>query len=128
MSDTNAFMVAMGERVRRRRIELGLTQDELSQKMGYQHKTSISRIEKGLNEIPQSKMQAFADALQTTIGYLMGWTEDIDKRIGLTIEERQIIAYYRSLNRVGKDVIYKTLEGLATSGAYREDTSASRIG
>ena len=43
--------------------------------MGYKDKSSISKIENGKADIPQSKIAAFADALQTTPAYLMGWEE-----------------------------------------------------
>ena len=61
--------------LRRRRTELGLTVEELAHKMGYKDKSSISKIENGKADIPQSKIAAFADALQTTPAYLMGWEE-----------------------------------------------------
>ena len=57
------------------RTELGLTVEELAHKMGYKDKSSISKIENGKADIPQSKIAAFADALQTTPAYLMGWEE-----------------------------------------------------
>ena len=43
--------------------------------MGYKDKSSISKIANGKADIPQSKIAAFADALQTTPAYLMGWEE-----------------------------------------------------
>ena len=43
--------------------------------MGYKDKSSISKIENGKADIPQSKIAAFADALETTPAYLMGWEE-----------------------------------------------------
>ena len=73
MYDKQKFMTEMGIRVRNQRERINLSQEELALKLGYKGKSSISRIESGLNEIPQSKMQSFADALDTTIPYLMGW-------------------------------------------------------
>lgn len=122
MSDTNTFVKEMGARVRKRRLEIGLTQEELAQRANYAHKTSISKIEQGKSEIPQDKMQDFANALNTTIAYLMGWTQDIDNRTGLSVEERQLISYYRSLNGAGKVAMMSMVQGLVDSGAYSEDT------
>lgn len=67
------FMKEQGKRVKNQRESIGISQEQLALKLGYKNKASISRIEAGQNEIPQSKMQAFADALETTIAYLMGW-------------------------------------------------------
>lgn len=52
-----------------------MTVEELAHKMGYKDKSSISKIENGKADIPQSKIAAFADALETTPAYLMGWEE-----------------------------------------------------
>lgn len=66
----------IGVRIRERREALGLTQEELASRMGYKDKSSIHRIEAGRADIPQSKVYAFAKALDTTPGYLMGWRDD----------------------------------------------------
>ena len=68
-------MATLYDRIKSRRTELGLTVEELAHKMGYKDKSSISKIENGKADIPQSKIAAFADALQTTTAYLMGWEE-----------------------------------------------------
>lgn len=60
------------ERIKNRREELGLTTEELAQRMGYKTRSSITKIETGKADIPQSKVKAFARALQTTTAYLMG--------------------------------------------------------
>lgn len=60
------------ERIKSRREELGLTTEELAQRMGYKTRSSITKIETGKADIPQSKVKAFARALQTTTAYLMG--------------------------------------------------------
>lgn len=60
------------ERIRQRRKELNLTQEELAQKLGYKDRSAISRIESGANNLTQSKIYAFANALSTTTAWLMG--------------------------------------------------------
>lgn len=66
------WLEQFGLRIKNRRKELGLTQEELGKKVGYTSRTSINKIELGLIDPPQSKIIAFAEALDTTIGYLMG--------------------------------------------------------
>lgn len=65
-----------GERIRRRREELGMTQAELAKKIGYSSYSTIAKIESGDNNLKQSKIKAFADALETTPAYIMGWDEE----------------------------------------------------
>lgn len=65
-------MSSIYERIKQRRNELGLTVEELANKMGYKDKSSISKIENGKADIPTSKVVAFARALETTTAYLLG--------------------------------------------------------
>ena len=66
-------------RIRIRREELGLSQEELAARMSYKSKSSINKIEMGVNDIPQSKVLAFAKALETTTAYLMGVDESKER-------------------------------------------------
>ena len=65
-------MSELSTRLRLRREELGLSQEQLAQRMGYRSKSSITKLEKGINDIPQSKLEELADALETTPAYLLG--------------------------------------------------------
>lgn len=68
-------MSTIGEKILSARKQLGWTQEELAKKMGYKSKSTINKIEMGINDIPQSKIVLFAKVLGTTPAYLMGWTE-----------------------------------------------------
>lgn len=69
-------MSTIGRNISKRRKELGITQEELAERMGYKSKSSINKIEMGVNDLPQRKIAAFADALNTSPAALMGWTEE----------------------------------------------------
>lgn len=69
-------MPSIGENICRRRVELGMTQEELAEKLGYKSKSSINKIELGVNDLPQRKIVLFAKALHTTPAALMGWDQD----------------------------------------------------
>ena len=69
-------MKTLGERIKERRKDLGLSQAELAEELGYTDRSTIAKIEKGINDIAQSRITAFAEALRTTPAYLMGWTDD----------------------------------------------------
>jgi transcriptional regulator with XRE-family HTH domain len=64
----------VGERIKQRRLELGLSQDELAKKVGYKSRSSINKIELS-RDLPLKKVELMAKALDTTPGYLMGWIE-----------------------------------------------------
>lgn len=63
------------DRIKLRREELGMSQQELAYKLGYKSRSTINKIELGLRDINQSKISEFAIALSTTPAYLMGWEE-----------------------------------------------------
>ena len=48
-------MSILSVRIRQRREELGMSQEELAARMGYRSKSSITKIEKGINDIPRTK-------------------------------------------------------------------------
>ncbi|CAM3111761.1 helix-turn-helix transcriptional regulator [Streptobacillus ratti] len=52
---------------------MGLTQEELAQKIDYKTKGSIARIENGERDLPIDKLKLLAKALNTTPEYLVGW-------------------------------------------------------
>lgn len=68
-------MPDIGKRIKEKRELLGMTQEELAQKLGYRNKSSIAKIETGTNDIVQSKVVEFAKVLNTTVAFLMGWDE-----------------------------------------------------
>ena len=67
--------MTIGDRIRTRREELGLTQKELAERLGYKTKSSITKIEAGDNNLPITKVAKIAKALEVTESYLMGWED-----------------------------------------------------
>lgn len=84
----------IGEKIRHRRIELGWSQQQLADKMGYTSKSTIARIEKGSNDVAQRNIAKFADVLNVSIAYLMDWEEDTDNTVNdpLFVEFESLIA------------------------------------
>ena len=68
----------LANRVRQRREELGLSQEQLALRMGYSSRTSINKIENG-RPCSQKIISRLAEALNVSIPYLMGWEEKIDE-------------------------------------------------
>ena len=66
----------IGEKIKKLREKLGYTQEQLAELMGYKSKSTINKIEAGINDITQSKVIEFAKILKTTPAYLMGWDDN----------------------------------------------------
>lgn len=90
----------IGKNIRRRRVELGLSQEELAARCGFKSKSSINKMEAGVQGLPQSKIVAVAKALETTPGYIMGWegVEENQQPEYYTDEATAKIAYEIALN------------------------------
>lgn len=65
-------MSELSTRIRLRREALGISQEELARRMGYRSKSSITKLEKGINDLPQAKLEELAQALETSPAYLLG--------------------------------------------------------
>lgn len=69
-------MLKLYENIKKRRMELNMSQQELAERVGYRGKSMISQVESGLIDLPQSMILKFAAALNCSASDLMGWNED----------------------------------------------------
>ena len=67
---------SMGLKIKSLREEKKLSQSELATLVGYKDKTAIAKVEAGKVDLPQSKISAFAKALNTTTSYL--FSDEVD--------------------------------------------------
>ncbi|MDE8304345.1 helix-turn-helix transcriptional regulator [Erysipelothrix rhusiopathiae] len=65
----------LGQRLKARRKELRISQQELAVAVGYTSRSTIAKIEAGVIDLPQSKIYDIAEALETTPTYLLGLEE-----------------------------------------------------
>ena len=91
--------------IKKRREELGLSQEELAAKLGYKSRSSINKIELGLSDIPFSKIPLFAKALEIEPEILMGWEKNkkqeesnIDMNTVINGDEFVMIPLYSSIS------------------------------
>lgn len=62
----------IGDRIKARRVQLGWSQRELAEKMGYKNHSVVARVEAGKVDLPQSRLDQFAKVLGLSHGYLIG--------------------------------------------------------
>ena len=65
-------MNTIGDRIRIRREQLGLSQEELARRIGYKSRSSINKIELNVQQLTQRKIKAIADALGVSPTYILG--------------------------------------------------------
>lgn len=72
--------MTIGERIKLKREELGMSQEELAEKIGYKSRSSINKIELDRQQLTQKKIKVIADALGVTANYVLG-IEDAPKKV-----------------------------------------------
>ena len=111
-------MVTIGQRIAEVRKRLGMTQEELAHRVGYQTKSAINKIEMGLREVPQKKIAAFATALGVTPGQLMGWEESPEELgalaadVLLNPELLRLVQIYSGLDDADKNMLLMLAENM----------------
>ena len=98
------------ENLLRLRKKLGWTQEKLAQKLGYKSKSTINKIETGINGIPPKKIAEFAKVLGTTPAELMGWEEQKTQKIVLTPADREFLFRYKLASKETRKLVLKMLE------------------
>lgn len=119
----------IGDRIKKKREELGMSQEELAKKVGYKSRSSVNKIEIDGRGLPQNKIVLFAKALETTPAYLMGWEEidshlsgreasdEIYRKFADNIErhhgkEKELLEVYNQLSDENKDKTLQYSKGL----------------
>ena len=116
-------MIPLYRNIRLLREQQNISQDELAKKTGYTSRSSIAKIESGLVDLPQPKIVAFANALNTTPAYLMGWNDipELKKLSEEIAQKQELIGYYDKLNSAGKKKAVERVEELTEITKYQKD-------
>ena len=103
--------MGLKENIKRRRLELDLTLEDVSNKLCVS-KPTLQRYESGvISNIPSDKIEKLAIILETTPAFLMGWEENnLDTNPKLTEEEQLFLYKYKSLDHMGKRAINAVLD------------------
>ena len=111
--------MTVADRIRQRREELNLTQEELAARMGLKGKSSVSKIESSGNAVTLKNISKCAQALSTTTNYLMGWYDNPDDR---TITKEEILDLGKPWIELSKEVekLYYSDRALKIAQAFDE--------
>lgn len=105
----------MAKRIKERRILIGLTQEELGEKLGLQ-KSAIAKYENGrVENIKRSIIANMAKILECSPAYLMGWEDAplpdvLEHTSPLNPKEELLLTDFRTLNEQGQDYILQTMD------------------
>jgi 8-oxo-dGTP diphosphatase len=78
-------MSKIGDKIKEIRIKNGLSQEQLAKELGYTSKSTITKLETGVNNISVDKLELFAQKFNVVIDELF---DDFAKNEGLTIIDK----------------------------------------
>jgi transcriptional regulator with XRE-family HTH domain len=110
---------AIGERIRRRRVELGLTQDQLARRLGLSYQ-QIQKYERGANRISASRLFALARRLDVDPGYFFGDLETSGDGLDHGGRDRLSIEVARHHATVADEGVRSAVAGLLRTVVERQ--------
>lgn len=125
----------IGRKIKQLREEREWSQEYLASLMGYKSKSSINKIEMGINDIPQSKVLQFAQVFDISPAELLMDTErtpnetelasevqileEVQKRYGK--QAVQMLEIFIKLNADGMKRAIETIEPLIEISRFRKE-------
>lgn len=101
------------DRIRNRRLELGLTQLEVSKRLGLTSKAAVCKVEKQGDDVTLKNVEKFAKALDCSVPYLMGWEEETSGEKNEDDERAErFMHFYSQLDDNQKTIIDNLLASL----------------
>lgn len=124
--------MTVGQKIKSRRLELNMSQEELAKKCGYKSRSSINKIEMS-RDLPLKKVRLMADALDLSVSYLMGWDEEAESYshigeklqniqnssesfVAINEEESNLVSLFRELDEESQRQIVLMMAFLKSQG------------
>lgn len=107
-------MTGFGLRLKELRIERGIRQNDLSEKMGVP-RYCVANWEQERSEPSLEDLIELASALSVSIGYLLGAEGDDGQVVpkDLTEDEKKLLSDYRKLNGYQKETVLTQISAIA---------------
>lgn len=119
-------MFGVGDRIRERRLALGLSQTELAKRIGNSNRCSISRDERDGETITTRRLSLYAKALNCTEAYLMGQErvtgdDDVDLLSIITKDKSlaNVVTTFLNLNDEHREIVEDQIYSLARREAQK---------
>ena len=114
--------MSFGERLRRRREELGISRFELAERLGVS-RSAIGNYETGVSAPKEDVLLRLFDALQVDPNYLFRDSFRAPAAFSCSGEEQRLLEKYRRLSLTGRQTVYALLDSL---GAWQSELEEDR--
>lgn len=111
----------VGQNIKNKRLELGLTQEQLAQRVGVTSKAAISRVENGHEDLTTVRVKKYAEALNCTPAELMGWN--------VNNSDHRLVSYYEKIINAYKESSLKDKKAICAilDIPFEEDKGESDV-
>ena len=109
----------IGERIKKRRKDLGLSAEQIAEKLGVSPATIYRYESNDIMNMRIDKLEPIAKVLRTTPAYLMGWDEAIENNTDT--QQRQLLSNYNKLDNTDQTQLVDYSEELVNSDKYKEE-------
>ena len=116
---TGKYDLELGKRVRLRRVELGISQSELADKLGVSFQ-QVQKYEKGVNRVGASRLQQIATALDVPVTFFFdgdGKSREVDSLLFIdsAFSLRLLRAYASVKNQAVQRQFVSLIESIAAN-------------
>ncbi len=115
----------IGENIKKICALKGIRQVEISEHMGVSQ-GSVSNWIKGVNSIDIENLAELCSFLGVSLDQIYG-VVPITPDISLSQEETDLISFFRSMNRTGKDMLMNTARGFAGNPDMQKDGDMEKM-
>ena len=121
--------MTIGQRIKQRREELQISQEELAHKIGYKSRSSINKIELDIQQLTQRKIKAIADALDTTANYILGIDEEVQQQeqelcdlfsLCYGQESYAVVQRFLKLDTNDREAVSRMIDSLLSTDKYKK--------
>lgn len=102
--------MTVGERIRNKRENLGISQTDLAKKIGISKQTLYKYETNIITNIPSNIIENIATILNVSPCILMGWESEQIHTYHLCPKEEMLISDFRTLNEQGQEYILQTMD------------------
>lgn len=113
--------ITIGERIKERRKELGLSIDDVAAALGKDRSTIYRYESNEIEKLPTTILQPLAQILQTTPEHLMGWSIPEQKNV-----KPSILIKYNKLNPTGQQKADAYIDDLLDNPKYTVNKEVSK--
>lgn len=106
--------MTVGQRIKSRRKELGISADKLGEILG-KDRSTVFRYENGdIEKLPIDILKPIAEALSTTPAYLMGWENEKDPTVegGVSEKRQALIDFAKSVPEDKAEMLLRVMKSI----------------